>query len=439
MTTDRVQLKAQILALVRDYWETSCGDTTFVPGSSSVIYAGRVFDYEEMSLLVSSALDCWLTAGPYADQFERDMREFLGIGRAHLVNSGSSANLLCIAALTAAELGDRRLQPGDEVITVAAGFPTTVAAIVQNGLVPVFVDVDLTTYNAIPERVAEAVGPRTKAIFLAHTLGNPFDLSSISKIAKENGLWLIEDNCDSLGSRYDGRFTGTFGDLASMSFFPAHHITMGEGGAVVTNDTLLSRLVVSFRDWGRDCHCDPGISDSCGHRFTQQFGDLPYGYDHKYVYSHLGYNLKVTDMQAAFGVGQIRKLPGFIETRKRNYSRLFEHLKQYEDVLMLPYATPNSDPAWFAFPMTVRPEAGFSRADLVDHLEANKVATRFLFGGNLARQPAFANVEHRVVGGLTNTDMVMTNTFFVGVYPGIDEPRMAYMLEVFDQFLQMRH
>jgi CDP-4-dehydro-6-deoxyglucose reductase, E1 len=438
MTTGQAELKAQILALVEAFWEEGQKEKAFVPGKTEVIYAGRVFDQEEMTLLVSAALDCWLTSGPYAEQFERGMREFLGVQHAHLVNSGSSANLLCIAALTAAELGERRLQPGDEVITVAAGFPTTVAPIVQHNLVPVFVDVELGTYNALPERVAEAVGPRTRAIFMAHTLGNPFDLAAISQIAQDHDLWLIEDNCDALGSRYDGRLTGTFGDLASLSFFPAHHITMGEGGSVVVNDTLLSRLVVSFRDWGRDCHCDPGVSDTCGHRFTQKFGDLPYGYDHKYVYSHLGYNLKVTDLQAAFGVAQIRKLPSFIEARKRNFVRLYEHLKQYEDVFILPRATANSDPAWFAFPLTVRPEAPFSRAELIDHLETNKVATRFLFGGNLALQPAFANVAHRVVNSLANSDLVMTNTFFVGVYPGMDEPRLAYMLDVFDRFLQAR-
>jgi CDP-6-deoxy-D-xylo-4-hexulose-3-dehydrase len=433
---DETAIRERILQLVCDLWEARAATTGFTPGETPIPYAARVYDAEEMTCLVSSALDCWLTAGPYAAQFEREFCELLGTRYAHLVNSGSSANLLCLAALTAPELGDRCLRPGDEVITVAAGFPTTVSSIVQHGLVPVFVDVELGTYNAIPEQVAAAVGPRTRAVFLAHTLGNPFDLATIGQVALDNDLWLIEDNCDSLGSRYDGRWTGTFGHLASYSFFPAHHITMGEGGAVTTNDELLARLVCSFRDWGRDCYCEPGRSNSCARRFTQQFGDLPHGYDHKYVYSHLGYNLKLTDLQAAFGVAQLKKLPGFIEARKRNFDELRRRLEPHEDALMLPRATPNSDPAWFAFPITVRAEAGFTRADLVEHLEARKVATRFLFGGNLVRQPAFADVPRRIVGSLENSDVVMARTFFVGVYPGIDEARLAYVGDVFEEFLR---
>ena len=435
MAQDR-ELRQQIEGLVRQVWEQRVAGEAFTPGTSRVQYAGRVYDDDEMVTLVNAALDCWLTAGPYAQQAERGLGEFLGGRYVHLVNSGSSANLLCIAALTAEELGERRLEPGDEVITVAAGFPTTVSCILQHGLVPVFVDVELGTYNATAEAVAEAVSPRTRAIFLPHTLGNPFDLGGIGKIAADNDLWLIEDNCDSLGSRYQGKYTGTFGQLGSLSFFPAHHMTMGEGGAVVTDDPLLSRLVCSFRDWGRDCYCDPGHCDTCGCRFTQEFGDLPYGYDHKYVYSHVGYNLKLTDLQAAFGVAQLRKLPGFIEARKRNFARFAAHLSQYGDALILPQATPNSDPAWFAFPITVRKEAGFERAALVDHLERNKVETRFLFGGNLMRQPAFAGAQCRAVGDLVNSDTVMTHTLFIGVYPGIDEARAGYMLDVLDAFFR---
>ena len=431
-------LREQILNLVRQLGVSRCSEARYVPGTSRINYAGRVYDEDEMVSLTSAALDCWLTAGPYAQEFEQGLCEFLGMRHALLVNSGSSANLLCIAALTAKELGDRRLQPGDEVITVAAGFPTTVSCIIQNGLTPVFVDVELGTYNALARDVEDAVGPRTRAIFMAHTLANPFDLKGIGDIARKHDLWLIEDNCDALGSRYDDRPTGTLGHIASLSFFPAHHITMGEGGAVVTDDALLARLVASFRDWGRDCYCEPGTSGTCHQRFAQQFGDLPHGYDHKYVYSHLGYNLKVTDLQAAFGVAQLRKLSGFIEARKRNFAILHRHLEPYEDALILPRATSNSDPAWFAFPITVRQDAGFSRADIVQYLESHTVETRFLFGGNLARQPAFADVLHRVVGSLANSDVVMTHTFFVGVYPGIDEARMAYMLEVFDGFFHSK-
>ena len=429
-------LEERILQLVRELGAARRTAAEYIPGVSRIQYAGRVYDEDEMVSLASAALDCWLTAGPYAQEFERGLSQFLGLKHTLLVNSGSSANLLCIAALTAKELGDRRLQPGDEVITVAAGFPTTVSCIIQNSLSPVFVDVELGTYNASTRAVREAVGPRTRAILMAHTLANPFDLEGIGNIAREHDLWLIEDNCDALGSRYNGALTGTFGHIASLSFFPAHHITMGEGGGVITSDALLARLVASFRDWGRDCYCDPGSSGTCQHRFTQQFGDLPRGYDHKYVYSHLGYNLKVTDLQAAFGVAQLRKLPRFIEARKRNFAILHNHLQQYEDALILPRATPGSDPAWFAFPITVRPDAGFSRADIVQYLESHTVETRFLFGGNLVRQPAFADTPHRVVGPLINSDVVMTHTFFVGVYPGIDEARMAYMLEVFDAFFK---
>lgn len=438
---DEARIREQIGDLTRELWEMRQAQASFEPGVTRVNYAGRVYDSAEMEMLVSAALDCWLTAGPYAARFERGMNAFLGSKHTLLVNSGSSANLLCIAALTAAELGERRLRPGDEVITVAAGFPTTASCILQNGLTPVFVDVQIGTYNATAEAVAEAISPRTRAIFLPHTLGNPFDLTGIGALARKAGIWLVEDNCDSLGSRFPDpanpaamRYTGTFGDLASLSFFPAHHITMGEGGAVVTDDPLLARVVCSLRDWGRDCYCDPGRSDSCGRRFSGQFGALPEGYDHKYVYSHLGYNLKLTDLQAAFGVAQLEKLPRFIAARKANSASLHTHLRQYDDALILPEATPGSDPAWFAFPITVSPDASFTRADLVGYLEAHKVETRFLFGGNLLRQPAFMDAPCRVSGELSGSDMVMTNTFFIGVYPGLDGARLGYVLEVFDAF-----
>jgi CDP-6-deoxy-D-xylo-4-hexulose-3-dehydrase len=401
-----------------------------------VQYAGRVYDERELVNLVDSGLDFFLTAGRFAERFESEFAAFLGLPHALLVNSGSSANLLALTALTSPRLGTRRLQPGDEVITVAAAFPTTVTPILQNGLVPVFVDVNLGDYTAIPERLAEAVGPRTRAIMMAHTLGVPFDLDAVMDLARRHDLWVVEDNCDALGSRYHGRLTGTFGHLATFSFYPAHHITLGEGGCVATADADLARIVQSLRDWGRDCYCAGGSSNSCGRRFSQQFGALPHGYDHKYVYSHLGYNLKVTDMQAAIGCAQLGKLPGFVERRKANFARLAALLQPYEDRLILPRATPHSDPAWFAFPITVRETAGFSRNDLTRYLEAQRIETRNLFSGNLLRHPAFGGIPHRVVGGLANTDRVTTHTFFVGVYPGLDEARLQHVERAFARFME---
>jgi len=331
-------------------------------------------------------------------------------------------------------LGDRRLVPGDEVITVAAGFPTTVAPIVQNGLIPVFVDVSLGTYDVLPEAIANAVGPRTRAIMMAHTMGNPFDLSVIMPIVEKYGLWLIEDNCDALGSRYGGKLTGTFGHLATVSFYPAHHITLGEGGCVLTNDEQLARIARSFRDWGRDCYCIGGENNSCGRRFTQQFGSLPCGYDHKYVYSHIGYNLKVTDMQAAIGCAQLEKLPDFVQARKNNWQYLSEALSRYSDRLILPEATPNSEPSWFGFVISVADDAGFSRQELTQFLEDRKIETRSLFAGNLLRHPAFQDIQHRVAGTLETTDKVTNQTFFVGCYPGLTEPHLEYMASIFTQF-----
>ena len=424
-----MNLRDQILQLVEQYCAERFAAKPFVAGETSVPVAGRVFDGEEMRLLVDSALDFWLTTGRFADRFEHEFARFLGIRECVLVNSGSSANLLAVSALTSPRLGDRRLQPGDEVITVAAGFPTTVNPLFQNGLTPVFVDVTVPTYNADVAQFDAALSSRTRAVMLAHTLGNPFDLDAVTAFAKKHGLWLIEDCCDAVGSTYGGRKVGTFGDLATTSFYPAHHITMGEGGSVLTNQPLLRTLVESFRDWGRDCWCAPGKDNTCGKRFDWQLGELPNGYDHKYTYSHIGYNLKLTDMQAAVGLAQLEKLEGFIETRKRNARALAEGLRDLAEFFVLPEATAGSDPSWFGFPLGVRPEAPFSRNDVVRHLEGRKIATRLLFGGNLTRQPAYQDRTYRVVGDLANTDFVMNRVFWIGVYPGITPAMVEFMVE----------
>ena len=423
------QLRQEILSRIEPYHDEAFRPAPFVAGETPVPVSGRVFDSDDVTHLVDASLDFWLTTGRFADQFESDFAKLLGVRHAMLCNSGSSSNLLAMSALTSESLGEDRLAPGDEVVTVAAGFPTTVAPIVQNGLVPVFVDISLGTYNANVDAIEAAVGPRTRAIILAHTLGNPFDLDRITALAAKHDLWLIEDNCDALGATYRGRVTGTFGDLATFSFYPAHHITMGEGGAVVTDRPRLKVLVESFRDWGRDCWCAPGKADTCGKRFGWQLGDLPAGYDHKYIYSHLGYNLKATDMQAAIGVSQLKKLPRFIEARRRNWRRLRQGLQPLEDFLILPAPTPESDPSWFGFALTVRPGAPIRRNQLIAGLDARKIGTRLLFGGNLLRQPAFRAVRHRVVGDLGNTDVVMANTFWVGVYPGLTDQMVDYIVE----------
>jgi CDP-6-deoxy-D-xylo-4-hexulose-3-dehydrase len=430
------QLRAEILKLVEEYYAERYSRRSFNPGRDTVHYAGRVFDAKELQRLVDSSLDFFLTAGRYSDQFEADFAEFFSLSSALLVNSGSSANLVALTTLTSPKLGDRRLKPGDEVVTVAAGFPTTVAPILQNRLIPVFVDVNLGDYTAIPERLEAAIGPKTRAIVMAHTMGVPFDLDVVMRLAREHNLWVIEDNCDALGSRYHGQLTGTFGHLATISFYPAHHITMGEGGCVLTGDELLGRIARSIRDWGRDCYCAGGENNTCGKRFGQQFGDLPYGYDHKYVYSHIGYNLKVTDMQAAIGTAQLEKLESFIVHRKSNFQRLHAMLEPYQDRLILPHATPNSDPSWFGFVITVQKDAGFLRNDLTRFLEANRIETRNLFSGNLLRQPAFMNIEKRLVGDLTNTDIIMERTFFIGVYPGICDAQLDYVGSVFERFMR---
>jgi CDP-6-deoxy-D-xylo-4-hexulose-3-dehydrase len=434
-TDDAAATRDEILELVGRYHRERHVPPPFDPERDPVRYAGRVFGEEEMRLLVDSSLDFYLTASRYTEQFEAGVADYLGLSDALFVNSGSSANLVALTALTSPKLGDRRLKPGDEVITVAAGFPSTVAPIVQNGLVPVFVDVTLGDYNADPEQLRAAVSPRTRAIMIAHTLGVPFDLDAVTGLVEAHGLWFVEDNCDALGSTFRGRLTGTFGHLATSSFYPAHHITTGEGGMVVTDDEALARIAQSIRDWGRDCYCAGGENNTCGKRFSQQFGSLPYGYDHKYVYSHLGYNLKATDMQAAIGVAQLRRIDDFGAARRRNHARLLAALQPYADRLILPTAPPHTDPSWFAFVITVRPDAGFTRAELTGFLEANRIETRGLFSGNLLRHPAFETIERRVVGDLENTDAIMNRTFFVGVYPGIDEARMDYVIDAFGRFM----
>lgn len=428
-------LREQIASLVRQYYGEQFSNRTFNPETDLAHYAGRVFDADELCNLVDASLDFFLTANRYAQRFESDFADYMGLSNALLVNSGSSANLVALATLTSPKLGDRRLEPGDEVVTVAAAFPTTVAPILQHNLVPVFVDVNLGDYTANPDQLREAIGPKTRAIMMAHTLGVPFDLDVVADLAKKHDLWVVEDNCDALGSRYRDRLTGTFGHLATMSFYPAHHITMGEGGCVVTNDDQLGSIARSFRDWGRDCYCEGGESNTCGTRFSQQFGTLPYGFDHKYVYSHIGYNLKLTDMQAAVGCAQLGKLDTFIARRRANFDRLMDVLRPYEDRLLLPKPTPHSNPSWFGFVITVRENAGFSRADLVRFLEANRVETRSLFAGNLLRHPAFQSIPHRIVRDLVNTDIVMNNTLFVGVYPGLDAARLDHVAAVFDRFM----
>ena len=432
---DSTSTRREILDLVARYARERHAPVPFDPDRDPVRYAGRVFDEREMTALVDSALDFFLTASRFTEAFEAGFADYLGLGNALFVNSGSSANLAAVTALTSPRLGDRRLQPGDEVLTVAAGFPSTVAPIVQNRLVPVFVDVRLDDYNADPDALRAAVGPRTRAIMLAHTMGVPFDLDAVAELIRAHDLWLVEDNCDALGSRYRGRLTGTFGHLATSSFYPAHHITTGEGGMVVTDDDALAAIVRSVRDWGRDCYCAGGENNTCGKRFAQQFGTLPFGYDHKYVYSHLGYNLKATDMQAAIGTAQLARVDEFGAARRRNHARLREGLAPYADRLVLPAAPPDTDPSWFGFVVTVRPDAGFSRAELTGYLESRRIETRSLFSGNLLRHPAFAGIEHRVAGSLAVSDAITSRTFFVGVYPGMDDARLDYVVDAFGRFM----
>jgi CDP-6-deoxy-D-xylo-4-hexulose-3-dehydrase len=431
MSAQSDDLRNQIRDLVAAYHDAAFAPRPFVPGETPVPVAGRVFDAQDIQSLMEATLDFWLTTGRFAAQFEKSFAKYFGIRTATLVNSGSSADLLALTALTSPKLGERQLKPGDEVITVAGGFPTTVNPIIQNGLVPVFLDLQIPTYNIDTTHLEEAYSDRTKAVVIAHTLGNPFDLAAITSFVRRHNLWLIEDCCDAVGATYNGQRAGTFGDLATVSFYPAHHLTMGEGGCVLTDKPMLKTLVESFRDWGRDCWCDPGKENTCGKRFDWQLGDLPCGYDHKYTYSHIGYNLKMTDMQAAVGVTQLQKLPGFIEARRANFARLKEGLRDLQEFFILPEATPNSDPSWFGFPLAVRSGAPFNRNQVIAYLEQRKIATRLLFAGNLLRQPAYKDIRHRVVGPLDNTDFVMNNVFWIGVYPGITSEMIDYVLDTF--------
>jgi CDP-4-dehydro-6-deoxyglucose reductase, E1 len=428
-TGESEELRRNILDLVEEYARVAHGERAFVPGESQIAVSGKVYGAEDMRALVDASLDFWLTTGRYNTIFERELSKVLGVKSVLTTNSGSSANLLAMSALTSPLLGKRAISPGDEVITVATGFPTTVNPTIINGLVPVFVDIHIPTYNVIASRVEEAVSEKTRAIMIAHTLGNPFDLGEVTRVAKKYNLWLIEDCCDALGSTYDGRLVGSFGDTGTLSFYPAHHITMGEGGAVFTNNPTLRRAQASIRDWGRDCWCDPGMDNTCTKRFGWNLGTLPPGYDHKYTYSHLGYNLKITDMQAAVGVAQLSRLTGFIAARRRNFQRLHEGLRGLEEFLILPEATPKSDPSWFGFLLTVREQSPFTRNQLTQALQQRGVNTRNLFAGNLVRQPYMIGRNFRVVGNLDNTDRVMNQTFWIGVFPGLSDAQVDYVIE----------
>ncbi|MBR7103319.1 MAG: lipopolysaccharide biosynthesis protein RfbH [Lentisphaeria bacterium] len=435
------QLQNEIMEKVREYYRlvhAPAQNAPFIPGESRVNYAGRVFDEEELCNLVDSSLEFWLTYGRYSRAFEKKLAEYLGVRFALLVNSGSSANLLAFSALTSPLLKERQIKRGDEVITVAAGFPTTIAPIVQYGAVPVFVDVELATANISTAFLEQAYSEKTKAVMIAHTLGNPFNIKAVKSFCDKHGLWLIEDNCDALGSKYDGRFTGTWGDIGTSSFYPPHHMTMGEGGAVYTDDPLLKKIMLSIRDWGRDCWCESGVDNTCGCRFTRQFGKLPVGYDHKYVYSHFGYNLKVSDMQAAVGCAQLEKFPSFVEKRKENFARLYNGLK---DIPQLKFFEkyPESDPSWFGFLITLSDEADFTRNDLAKYLEENKIQTRNLFAGNILKHPCFESLEegrdYRIASSLVNTDKIMNDALWIGLYPGMGNEKLDYMIETIQNFI----
>jgi CDP-4-dehydro-6-deoxyglucose reductase, E1 len=427
-------LRQEILELVEQYAKISQAPAPFLPGLSAIPPAGKVLGASELKMMVEASLDGWLTTGRFNEQFEAGLAKLLGVQHVLTVNSGSSANLVAFSTLTSPKLGDRAIRQGDEVIGVAAGFPTTVNPILQFGAVPVFVDIDIPTYNIDPARIEAAITPKTKAIMLAHTLGNPFNLEAVTALCRKYGLWLIEDCCDALGSTYQGAKVGTFGDIGTLSFYPAHHITMGEGGAVFTNNRELKQIAESFRDWGRDCYCAPGKDNTCNKRFCWQLGDLPYGYDHKYTYSHLGYNLKITDMQAACGLAQLERVDTFIEARKRNFRHLTQRLQSCTDFLILPQATPNADPSWFGFPLTLRESADVRRVDLLQYLDQYKIGTRLLFAGNLVRQPYMANRNFRVSGTLDNTDIVMNNTFWIGVFPGLGEAQLDFVADKIEAF-----
>lgn len=426
--------RAAILDEVKAFAAKELEPRAFVRGETPVPVSGKVLNPDDYAALVDSSLDGWLTAGRFTEQFQRELAKYVGARSAVFVNSGSSANLLALSALTSPKLRKRALKPGDEVLTVAMGFPTTVNPIIQNGLRPVVVDVDLGTYDAKPDRLREAIGPQTRAIMMAHTLGNPFDLETVQELCKEHDLWLIEDSCDALGSTFDGKYTGSFGDTATVSFYPAHHITTGEGGAVFVKSPLVRKQVESFRDWGRDCYCETGHDNTCLKRFEWQLGDLPVGYDHKYIYGHIGYNLKATDMQAALGLSQLAKLDTFVQQRRANFDHLYGRLDGVEGLIM-PQATPESEPSWFGFPITLDPEHPIDREELLRFLDSRKIGTRLMFAGNILKQPAYRGVDFRVVGDLTNTDIVMRRSFWVGVYPGLSEPMLDYVADSILEFL----
>ncbi len=439
------KLKQEIFQKVKEYYKMvhkPQREKEFIEGKRRINYAGRVFDEAEMINLVDSALDFWLTYGKYSKEFEKDLADFLGVRYALTVNSGSSANLLAFFALTSPLLKERQIKRGDEVITVAAGFPTTVAPIVQYGAVPVFVDMELDTFNIDVKKMEKAITPKTKAVMIAHTLGNPFDIEKVKEICNKYDLWLIEDNCDALGSKYKGKYTGSWGDIGTSSFYPPYHITTGEGGAVYTNNPLLKKIMLSMRDWGRDCWCESGVDNTCNHRFTQKFGKLPLGYDHKYVYSHFGFNLKMTDMQAAIGVAQLKKLPEFVKKRQENWQKLYDGLKDIEEFILV-NPQKDSDVSWFGFLITLKDGVKFSRNDIVKYLEDNNIQTRNLFAGNMVRHPMFENlkegIDYKVVGELKNTDKIMNDSFWVGVYPGMKEEAIGYMIRKIKEFIKGCH
>jgi CDP-6-deoxy-D-xylo-4-hexulose-3-dehydrase len=427
-------IRKEISELVKKYAELQYSEKPFEPGVSVVPPSGKVIGETELQYMVEASLDGWLTTGRFNDQFEKELAKFIGVKRLITVNSGSSANLVAFSTLTSPKLGEKAIKKGDEVIGVAAGFPTTVNPIVQFGAIPVFVDIDLKTHNVDANLIEAAITPKTKAIMLAHTLGNPFNVAKVKEICDKHNLWLIEDCCDALGAKYDDKMVGTWGDIATLSFYPAHHMTMGEGGAVFTNDAQLAVIAESFRDWGRDCYCNPGCDNTCGNRFNMQLGSLPQGYDHKYTYSHLGYNLKITDMQAACGLAQLKSLPEFIEKRNSNFSYLAKRLSEVTDFIELTEPTEHSTPSWFGFPITIKESSGVSRLDLTKYLDQNKIGTRLLFAGNLTRQPYFDGVEHRIVGELTNTDITMNQTLWVGIYPGLSKEHLDYIADKFEEF-----
>ena len=433
-----MSIRKKIIQLVKDHYDEEFPEEGFTPGVSPVPVSGRSFDYKDIESLIDASLDFWLTEGRFTDLFEENFSNFLNIKHTVPVNSGSSANLLAFTALTSHKLKDRAIKKGDEVITVASGFPTTINPIIQNGCIPVFLDCELGTYNIKIDNLEDALSKKTKAVMLAHTLGNPFNLKAVTNFCKENDLFLIEDSCDALGSKYDNKFTGTFGEMGTYSFYPAHHITMGEGGAVVTKNGVINKVLESIRDWGRDCWCAPGDADTCNRRYDWELGNLPYGYDHKYIYSHIGYNLKLTDLQASVGVAQLDKAEYFIKRRKENWKQLYDGIKSLEEFFILPQKEPNSDPSWFGFALTVKKEAPFSRPELIKFLDERKINSRFLFGGNILWQPAYQNIEHREIGSLSNSDDVALSTFWLGVFPGLSSEMINYVIESINEFVRSR-